>query len=182
MFKEIQRGFGRFFTTQRTIVLIIFLVLGFVLYSYSSSKSYSLDRMTTGSPQPSNTPSGLSLPGPSILPVNSASVPQVQGPPEPAGNGYSMRPVANPSDLLPKDSNSQWGELNTLNQGNIVMPDLLQAGYHIGLDTIGQTLRNANLQERSDPIIPKQNVGPWYQSTIEPDFGRVPLELGQGQR
>ena len=181
MFKEIQRGFGRFFTTQRTIVLIIFLVLGFVLYSYSSSKSYSLDRMTTGSPQPSVS-SGLSLPGPNVLPVNNAVVPQVQGPHETAGGSYSSRPVANPADLLPKDSNSQWGELNTLNQGNIVMPDLLQAGYHIGLDTIGQTLRNANLQERSDPIIPKQDVGPWYQSTIEPDFGRVPLELGQGQR
>jgi hypothetical protein len=60
------------------------------------------------------------------------------------------------------------------------MPDLLDAGYLIGLDTIGQTLRNANLQERSDPIIPKTNVGPWNNSTIEPDFGRVPLELGAG--
>ena len=58
-------------------------------------------------------------------------------------------------------------------------PDLLQAGYHIGLDTIGQTLRNANLQLRSDPIIPKTVVGPWLQSTIEPDIARVPLEIGQ---
>jgi hypothetical protein len=62
------------------------------------------------------------------------------------------------------------------------MPDLLQAGYHIGLDTIGQTLRNANLQLRSDPIIPKQEVGPWNHSTIEPDLGRVPLEIGVGMQ
>jgi hypothetical protein len=61
-------------------------------------------------------------------------------------------------------------------------PDLLQAGYHIGLDTIGQTLRNANLQLRSDPIIPKMEVGPWAQSTIEPDIARVPLEIGVGGR
>jgi hypothetical protein len=93
-----------------------------------------------------------------------------------------MSNVANPSDLLPNDQNSQWSALNpnTMNQGDVLMPDLLQAGYHIGLDTIGQTLRNANLQFRSDPIIPKANVGPWNQSTIEPDLGRVPLELGQG--
>ena len=69
-----------------------------------------------------------------------------------------------------------------INQGNIVMPDLLDAGYLIGLDTIGQSLRNPNYQERSDPIIPKMNVGPWNNSTIEPDIGRVPLEIGQCAR
>jgi hypothetical protein len=58
------------------------------------------------------------------------------------------------------------------------MPDLLKAGHHIGLDTIGQTLRNANLQLRSDPIISKAEVGPWNQSTIETDYARVPLEIG----
>ena len=62
------------------------------------------------------------------------------------------------------------------------MPDLLQAGYHIGLDTIGQTLRNPTYDLRSDPVIPKQDVGPWNQSTIEPDLARVPLELGCGSR
>jgi hypothetical protein len=69
-----------------------------------------------------------------------------------------------------------------MNQGSVAMPDLLQAGYHIGLDTIGQTLRNANLQLRSDPIIQKQDIGPWNQSTIEPDLARVPLEVGYGAR
>jgi len=68
--------------------------------------------------------------------------------------------------------------LNPVNAGNVAMPDLLQAGYHIGLDTIGQTLRNANLQLRSDPVIQKADVGPWNQSTIEGDYGRVPLEIG----
>jgi hypothetical protein len=88
--------------------------------------------------------------------------------------------VANPADLLPKDENSQWSALNptSMNKGDVLMPDLLQAGYHIGLDTIGQTLRNPNLQLRSDPIISKNDIGPWNQSTIEPDYGRVPLELG----
>jgi hypothetical protein len=66
-----------------------------------------------------------------------------------------------------------------MKQGDIMMPDLLQAGYHIGLDTIGQTLRNANQQLRSDPIIPVQQVGPWNQTTMEPDLGRVPLEIGR---
>ena len=94
--------------------------------------------------------------------------------------GYSLKEVANPKDLLPNDENSQWSALNpnTANKGDMVMPDLLKAGQHIGLDTVGQSLRNANLQLRSDPIIAKSDVGPWNHSTIEGDKGRVPLELG----
>jgi hypothetical protein len=86
----------------------------------------------------------------------------------------------NPSDLLPKDNNSQWAQLNPVGKGDLANINLLKAGYHIGIDTIGQTLRNANLQIRSEPPNPQINVGPWNLSTIEPDFMRPPLELGQG--
>ena len=92
-----------------------------------------------------------------------------------------MQSVASPADLLPKDQNSQWASLNPVG-GNVALPDLLQAGYHVGLDTIGQTLKNANYQLRSDPIIEKKDIGPWLQSTIEPDIARVPLEIGYGCR
>jgi len=88
--------------------------------------------------------------------------------------------VQNPAELLPKDSNSQWAQLNPSGKGELANVNLLKAGYHIGIDTIGQTLRNANLQIRSEPPNPQMNVGPWNQSTIEPDFFRVPLELGAG--
>ena len=86
----------------------------------------------------------------------------------------------NPADLLPKDSNSQWAQLNPAGKGDLANINLLKAGYHIGIDTVGQTLRNANLQIRSEPPNPQVNVGPWNLSTIEPDFMRPPLELGQG--
>lgn len=88
--------------------------------------------------------------------------------------------IQNPAELLPKDTNSQWAQLNPSGKGELANVNLLKAGYHIGIDTIGQTLRNANLQIRSEPPNPQLNVGPWNQSTIEPDFMRVPLELGSG--
>jgi hypothetical protein len=88
--------------------------------------------------------------------------------------------IQNPSDLLPKDKNSQWAQLNPSGKGDLANINLLKAGYHIGIDTIGQTLRNANLQIRSEPPNPQVNVGPWNLSTIEPDFLRPPLELGAG--
>jgi hypothetical protein len=191
MFKNIERGFSKFFTNERIIILVIFLILAWGLITYSGFKNLAVDTMTGSNySQPS-----MSAPmeGENYNEVASASMP---GGYSPAVEGLDSTPlsvassdagshsVANPSDLLPKDQNSQWAALNpnTMNQGDVLMPDLLQAGYHIGLDTIGQTLRNPNLQLRSDPVIAKQNIGPWNQSTIEPDLGRVPLELGQGSQ
>ena len=94
----------------------------------------------------------------------------------------SQPSIQNPSDLLPKDSNSQWAQLNPAGKGELASVNLLKAGYHIGIDTIGQTLRNANLQIRSEPPNPQLSVGPWNQSTISPDFLRPPLEIGTGSQ
>lgn len=178
MFKDIQAGLSRFLG-KRWIPIVVIIVICAVLLFYSSSKSSVLDRMDTGyahAPQQQHQQQQQ-------MPVGGgagAAGTAVQG--AAAQGGFTMQPVANPSDLLPQDSNSQWASLNPLGGGNVAMPDLLSAGYHIGLDTIGQTLKNANLQLRSDPIIEKKDIGPWNQSTYEPDYGRVPLEVGHGQR
>jgi hypothetical protein len=90
--------------------------------------------------------------------------------------------IQNPSELLPKDTNSQWAQLNPSGKGELANINLLKAGYHIGIDTVGQTLRNANLQIRSEPPNPQLNVGPWNTSTISPDYLRPPLEIGSGSQ
>jgi hypothetical protein len=170
MFKEIQSGLAKFFTKEFVLVVIIFIVLVWGLLSYSGEKVRFMDNMEGGKPAEE----GAAAPA-------AAAAPAPAAPAQAAGAGYALQPVANPSELLPADGNSQWAELNpsTMKGGDVMMPDLLQAGYHIGLDTIGQSLRNANLQLRSDPIIAKADVGPWNQSTIEADMARVPLELGR---
>lgn len=94
----------------------------------------------------------------------------------------SSEHTQDPSELLPKDVNNEWARLNPSGNGELTQVNLLKAGYHIGIDTIGQSLRNANLQIRSEPPNPQLNVGPWNQSTITPDFMRVPLELGVGSQ
>ena len=90
--------------------------------------------------------------------------------------------IQNPAELLPKDTNSQWAQLNPSGKGELANINLLKAGYHIGIDTVGQTLRNANLQIRSEPPNPQLYVGPWNQSTITSDFMRPPLEIGSGSQ
>lgn len=89
-------------------------------------------------------------------------------------------PVANDkltvSDLLPADKNSLWAEV-TPTTGSLEGVNLTEAGYHVGVNTVGQTLKNANYQIRSDPPVPKFNVGPFNNSTIEYDDNRRPLEI-----
>lgn len=88
--------------------------------------------------------------------------------------------VLMPSELLPPDSNSLWAQVNPAGQGSLADQNFLTAGFHIGINTVGQTLRNANRQLRSEPLNPQVKVSPWMQSTIEPDINRKPLEISQG--
>lgn len=83
------------------------------------------------------------------------------------------------SDLLPKDAaDSKWARLNPSGTGDIHDQNYLTAGYHIGINTVGQSLRNANLQLRSEIPNPQTPVGPWMISTIEPDLRQNTLEIG----
>jgi hypothetical protein len=83
-----------------------------------------------------------------------------------------------PDELLPQDSSSTWAQVNPEGHGTLKDKNFLQCGYHIGINTVGQTLRNANLQLRSEPPCPQVQVSPWLQSTIEPDVNRKPFEIG----
>ena len=85
-----------------------------------------------------------------------------------------------PEDLLPKDMNTKWAQVNPSGQGMLADRNFLDAGHHVGINTVGQTLRNANYSVRSEIPNPQIKVSPWMQSTIDPDVGRKPLEIGAG--
>jgi hypothetical protein len=161
------------------VVAVILLII-WALMSYSDSKGRVRDNMagrgSSQNAQPASSP--LTRMGKPLAESAPYTEPTTIDVPPVGASNYSQQPVANPADLLPRDPNSQWAALNPVNNNQPILPDLLQAGNLIGLDTIGQTLKNANLQLRSDPVIQKQNVGPWNNSTYEADLGRVPLELG----
>ena len=177
-------GFEKFFTKDRIIIFVVFGILVFFLIWYSGNKYNFSDNMDINNTSPLNSYQPSVLAPMQETPSSSDHEERERskrGAVQPiAAGGYSSQNTNSPSDLLPVDTNSQWASLNPVNNGNAMVPDLLQAGYHIGLDTIGQTLKNPNLQIRSEPPIPKVAVGPWNQSTYEPDLMRVPLELGSG--
>lgn len=81
-------------------------------------------------------------------------------------------------ELLPSDNNSLWAQVNPAGEGSLKDKNFIQSGYHIGINTVGQTLRNANLQLRSEPPCPQVVVSPFLQSTITPDTSRRVFEVG----
>lgn len=92
--------------------------------------------------------------------------------------GCYPRDQLTPSELLPRDMNSIWAEQNPMGPGSLKGKNFLSAGALIGVNTVGQSLRNANLQIRSEPPNPQVPVSIFNQSTISPDISHRPLEVG----
>ena len=91
--------------------------------------------------------------------------------------GCYPRDQLTPAELLPKDMNSIWAEQNPMGPGSLKGKNFLSAGALIGVNTVGQSLRNANLQIRSEPPNPQVPVSIFLQSTIGPDISHRSLEI-----
>ena len=91
-------------------------------------------------------------------------------------NCYPKNQLA-PQELLPNDPNSKWAQVNPMASGDIAGKNFLNAGALIGVNTVGQSLRNANWDIRAAPPNPQVEVSPWLQSTIAPDLQRRPLDI-----
>ena len=109
------------------------------------------------------------VPSPSTGPSNFGNAEQ------PAG--CYPRDQLTPSELLPKDANSVWAQQNPMGTGSLKGKNFLSAGALIGVNTVGQSLRNANYQLRSEPPNPQVPVTVFNVPTIEPDVNRRALEI-----
>lgn len=98
--------------------------------------------------------------------------------PEPSSGDYTSQTAVSGNELLPSNMNSEFVNINPNN--GVTMPDMLQAGVHNGLDTVGQTLKNSSLDLRGDVTIPRSDSGLCNVnvSTIEPDQTRRKFEIG----
>lgn len=102
-------------------------------------------------------------------------------------NGINRTPTScypentlKPKDLLPSGKSKAVQDYDNANpigeEGILKGVNFLKAGFHAGVNTVGQSLRNANRQIRSEPPNPQVAVSPWLNTTIGPDLGRKALE------
>lgn len=186
--------------------LIVFVLLLFLFVSgNNSAKVYNSERFgnstTSGNSLPpipqgygkSNSVADLAPSTPDVAaggigdlkpsdPYGNEMYNQVVGgsPAQPSASCYP-RDRLTATDLLPKDAaNSRWSQMNPQGQGDVGDQNFLTAGYHVGIDTVGSSKRNGNLQLRSEPPNPQQPVSPWNISSIDPSdvHNRRPLEIG----
>ena len=84
-----------------------------------------------------------------------------------------------PEDLLPLGKSKEIEDFNKENpvgEGILKGVNFLDAGFHTGVNTVGQSLRNANLNLRAEPPNPRVQVSPWMNSTIDSDLARKTLD------
>jgi hypothetical protein len=154
-------------STETIVAVLAFAALIFLIYNYSSKK------FTSGFGHRIS-PAGLSG-------EYSASQYGSLGDAAPVTSSSGRRKAEDDSSLLlPRETNSQFN--SEQGSGPFKGINLMKAGSIIGINTIGSTLKNANLQERSEPPNPQMHVSPWNNSTIEPDLLRTPLEVGCGKQ
>ena len=101
-------------------------------------------------------------------------------------NGINRSPTScypqntlQPKDLLPSGKSKavqDFDNANPTGEGILKGVNFLDAGFHVGVNTVGQSLRNANRQIRAEPPNPQVSVSPWLNTTIGPDLGRKALE------
>lgn len=154
--------------------------------SGSSSSMGSGTTPATGSSSGSGASSGGNVSGTTTTPGSGkegfADLASFEGP----ANFSSVDPPAGcyprdqltPSELLPLDQNSIYAQQNPMGPGSLKGKNFLSAGALIGVNTVGQSLRNANLQLRSEPPNPQVPVSIFMNSTIGPDISHRPLDIG----
>ena len=80
-------------------------------------------------------------------------------------------------DFLPKEVNDSWFDTDFSQAKYNVNDDKLinTERYVIGINTVGQSLKNASYDIRGTVPNPKFSVSPWNNSTIETDYNLRPL-------
>tara|TARA_B100000941_G_C28141843_1_gene368163 strand:- start:7 stop:561 length:555 start_codon:yes stop_codon:yes gene_type:complete len=177
MFKNIK--------SEHVLGIVGLIILVFAFCKYSEGKNMFKMGMTPGraplNPAPTNEQPkivGNSASGSTYAPYNGASNAGVAN--SVTTSDAMNKPASNPKDLLPSNSAaSSWA--TSVPNNDLKGINLLNPSQITGINTQGSSLRNANLQVRSEPANPRSNTNcPWNISTIETDTFRKPLEIGAG--
>jgi hypothetical protein len=168
------------FVKNNTLVQI--LIAGAILYFFMQYNKETLDNVS-GTSAPVQAPSTTALPqaltsvSEKAAPASVSVADQQQAHVDSIVAGSSQLTT---SDLLPVyDDANDFAKQNPVSK-LLSSQNYLQAGFHSGINTVIQSNKIPYLDLRSCPPIPKQEVGPWQQSSFEQSAGsqRRFMEIG----
>ncbi len=164
------------------LVLAGVVALYVLFNSYSGSKSALLDKAEElggmGTPAPMSE-QGPYMGSPHGVGGNAASVAGMQSRTPASQQTYSETTLSS-SELLPKgEIGASWAAVNPVGADDMKGQNFLQAGYHanINVQGISQTNRNPSYDIRTETPNPQSRVGPFLNTTIDPD----PFKATHGQ-
>lgn len=156
------------------LVLAGVVALYVVLNSYSGSKMAVIDKaeelggLGVQSPLSDQGPY-MSLPH--GVAGNAVSVQGMQSR-SPSGQQTYSETTLSSGELLPNGKiGADWTAVNPIGSDDLKGQNFLQAGYHSNINIVGisQDNRNPTYDIRSEPANPQSRVGPFLNSTIDPD-------------
>ena len=179
------------------LIVILLLVLGFFMYMKYSVVSENLNNVSEApvvafeaAPQAAPVAEAPAAEAPVIAEPAKISEPananmQAQAsveykPTDMAAKIVSGSNQLTADDLLPKyDEASDFAKENPVSS-LLKEQNFLVSGYHMGINTVLQSNKIPYHDLRSAPVIPKQTVGPWAQSSYDEAAGqnRRHFELG----
>jgi hypothetical protein len=146
---------GKLFSKKHLTLLLVvagIIAVGYVLIKYAGAGKW-VEHMSNDAPKAG---------GPGVAAANLDN-------PHVAGGDL------NPASLLPGSgglAGTPWAASNPAELGDLKGQNFLTATYQMGVNTVSQNTRNPTYDLRAEPVNPKMEVGPWMQSTIEPDTMR----------
>jgi hypothetical protein len=156
------------------LVLAGVVALYVLFTSYSGSKGALLDKAEElgglGTPGPLSE-QGPSIGSPNAVGGNAASVQGMQGRSPASQQTYSQTSLTS-SELLPKgEIGASWASVNPVGSEDLKGQNFLQAGYHSNINVVGiaQTNRNPSYDIRTETPNPQAKIGPFLNTTIDPD-------------
>lgn len=151
------------------------LLVGYLMTSYSSSKSMVgegmeqlKDALGVRGPLSDGAPQGMSA---STVGGNAQPSESLQARTPSSQSTYSSTTL-NADELLPRgEIGASWAAVNPAAAADLKGQNFLDAGYHTNTAVIGvsQTNRNASWDVRSEAPNPQAKVGPFLNTTIEPN-------------
>jgi hypothetical protein len=156
------------------LVLAGIVAVYVVFSSYSGMKVMSVDKAEELGGSGSMTPAsnqGPSMGFPHGVGGNAANSQSMQGRTPSSQQTYSETTL-NSSELLPKgDLGASFAAVNPAGAEDLKGQNFLQAGYHSNINIVGiaQTNRNPSYDIRSEVPNPQSKVGPFLNTTIDPN-------------